>query len=169
MVLRSPEEEREILDRERKLRIREEEDRRKLELIERVEKKNERLQGSQPYYERFQTGLHGVRNYSPNAPSRFLRLRALSDFLLLAAYLVAMLVLVGAGMTIYLKVVGVLASHAVLLLCLVGWAILGTVLFLGLKLLGELTFLLAELGDHQNDLVQLLLDLRDNTDKVDPA
>jgi hypothetical protein len=40
----------------------------------------------------------------------------------------------------------------------------GLVLYLALKYLGELAFLLADVGDQQNDVVQLLLDIRDNTE-----
>lgn len=117
-----------------------------------------------PYYERYQTGLQAVRHYNPNAPSRFLRLRALSDLLILSAYLVVMLAMSGAGLTVYLKIVGVLPSVSLLLLCLIGWTILGTVSYLILKYLGEVAFLLAGVGDLQDDVVQLLLDIRDNTD-----
>ena len=41
---------------------------------------------------------------------------------------------------------------------------MGGVLFLLLKYLAELALLMASLGDQQNDVVRLLLDLRDNTD-----
>ena len=37
-------------------------------------------------------------------------------------------------------------------------------LFLVLKFLGELAVFFADLGDQQNNTVQLLLDLRENTD-----
>ena len=166
-ILRSREEERRLEERERELLLEQEKDRRRLELIERAEKKSENAPDGRPYYERFQTGLQAVRNYNPNAPSRFPRLRALSDVLIFGAYVAAMLDAVGAGLTIYLKAAGVLESTAVLLLCLAGWALLGTVLFLGLKTLGEVAFLLADLGDQQYDLVRLLLDVRENTDDAD--
>ena len=42
--------------------------------------------------------------------------------------------------------------------------LLGTALFLVLKFLGELAVFFADLGDQQNNTVQLLLDLRENTD-----
>jgi len=166
-VLRTPDEEREIKEREEQLRRTQKEDRRKLDLIERAEQKNRRLQASRPYYEKYQTGLQAVRHHNPNAPSRFVRLRALSDLLILSAYLTLMLVLVGAGLTVYLQVEGGLSSLPLLLLCLVGWALLGTVLYVSLKYLGELAFVLADMGDQQNEMVQLLLDLRENTDGVD--
>ena len=41
-------------------------------------------------------------------------------------------------------------------------------MYLLLKYLGELAFLMADIGDQQNDLVQLLLDIRDNTDPEEP-
>jgi DNA-directed RNA polymerase subunit RPC12/RpoP len=167
-VLRTQEELQAIEERERELERHQEDDRRRLALIERQMERARALQGAQPYFEKFLTGTRPVRHYSPNTPSRFLRLRALSDPLLMAAWLSVMLVLLGAGLSIYLAVHGTLPSLSVLLLCLVGWSLLGTFLFFGFKCLGELAFLLADLGDQQNDLVQLLLDLRDNSDRFLP-
>ena len=167
-VLRTPEEERESQERETELARRQEEDYRRLALIERAEKRNERSKEGSSYYERFRTGGDAVRHYNPSSPSRYLRLRTLSDLLIFTAYVALMLVLVGMGLTIFLKIKGVVASVAVLLLCLVGWMFLGAVLYTLLKLCGELTFLLADLGDQQNDLVQLLLDVRENTDGGEP-
>ncbi|MBN1442497.1 MAG: hypothetical protein JXA90_07300 [Planctomycetes bacterium] len=160
-ILRSREEELEIREQEQRRRREEENDVRRLELIERQEKKKE-LSG-QPYYERYQTGLQAVRHYHPNAPSRFLRLRALSDLLILSAYLVLMLVVLGAGLMVYLAVQGG-AGVASLLLGLVACALLAALSFLFLKYLGEMAFVIADLTDLQNDVVQLLLDLRENTD-----
>ena len=41
---------------------------------------------------------------------------------------------------------------------------MGATLFLLLKSLGEVAFLLADVGDGQRDVVELLLDVRENTD-----
>lgn len=163
-VLRSPEEARDLAEREKEARRKLEEDRRRIALIERQDERKDKSKAALPYYERFQIGPHAVRHYNPNAPSRFLRLRVLSDLLILGGYVALLLGLVGAGLTIYLHAVGVIGSVPVLLVCLVGWMLAGTTLYLLLKWLGEVAFLLADVGDQQNDLVQLLLDLRENTD-----
>ena len=148
---------------------REEENQRRLEadkdriaLIERMDSRGRRRAG-RPYYEEFQTGSEGVRHFNPRGPSRFLRFRSLADFLVLGAYLELLLVAVGIGLTIYLKIAGVLESIAVLFVVVVAWLVVGGGLYLFFKYLGELAFLLADVGDQQNDLVQLLLDLRENT------
>jgi len=160
-VLKTPEE----LDAEKNAaeedRRKQAEDRQRLALIESRELRD---RGGVPYYERYQTGDRPVRNYDPKAPSRFSRMRALSDLLLAGAYIGLLLAAVGAGLTIYLRVGGMLDSTVLLLLCLVGWAIVGLGLFLGLKVLAELAFLLAFLADQQSDAVQLLLDIQENTD-----
>jgi len=163
-ILRTAEELKELQDvqtaRQRKI----EEDRERLALIEKIEARN---RGGRPYYEEYGVGTEPVRHYNPNAPSRFLRVRALSELLVLGAYLVVFLILMGMGLTIYLKIAGAISSIPVLLLCLVGWAVVGVVLYLALKYLGELAFLLADVGDQQNDIVQVLLDIRDNTEPPD--
>jgi DNA-directed RNA polymerase subunit RPC12/RpoP len=151
-------------EEDEKRRLKQEDDLRRLELIERQEKRNLERQAGLPYYERYQTGRQPVRNYDPMAPSRFLRMRALSDLLLVGAYASLALSLVGAGVTVYLGVSGAPTSIAVLLLCVIGWILGGFVLFLFLKYLAELAFLLASLGDQQHHVVQLMLDLRENTD-----
>ncbi len=160
-ILRTAEEIRELEDvqaaRQRKI----EEDRERLALIEKMDA---RSRGAKPYYEEYGITADSVRHFNPNAPSRFLRVRALSELLILGAYLVVFLVLMGMGLTVYLKISGAIASVAALLACLAGWAIAGVVLYLSLKYLGELAFLLADVGDQQNDVVQLLLDIRDNTE-----
>jgi DNA-directed RNA polymerase subunit RPC12/RpoP len=140
-----------------------EEVREKLALIEKIESRGPKKPG-RPYYEEFQTGVDGVRHFNPRATSRFLRFRTFSDFLVLGAYLEILLVAVGIGLMIYLRISGLISSVSVLFALLVAWLILGAGLFLFFKYLGELAFLLAEVGDQQNDIVQLLLDLRVNTD-----
>jgi uncharacterized Zn finger protein (UPF0148 family) len=140
-----------------------EEDEEKIELLERIEASKGR-RGARPYYEEFQTGVEGVRHFNPRAPSRFLRLRAFSDFLVLAAYLEALLSLLGVGLLVYLRVSGQIASLPLLFLTITAALMVGGGVFLFFKYLGELAFVLADVGDQQNDLVQLLLDVRDNTD-----
>ena len=161
-VLRSPEEIREMeevqLERQKQL----EEDQRRIEFIERMDLRRQR--SSRPYYETYGIERRAVRHFNPNAPSRYLRCRALSDVFLLSAYVVLLLALLGMGLTIYLKLVGVIPGIALMVLCLSGWSLLGIVLFLGLKFAGELAYLFSDLGDQQRDLVQLLMDLRENTD-----
>jgi DNA-directed RNA polymerase subunit RPC12/RpoP len=139
-------------------------DRERLALVERLTERRARRSG-RPLYEEFQTGTGSVRHYNPGAPSRFLRFRALSDLLVLAAYVELLLVAAGVGLTVYLWLAGQIPSAALLFVCLVGWLILGTGAYLVFKYLGEMAFLLADVGDQQNDLVQLLIDLRENTDR----
>jgi hypothetical protein len=79
-----------------------------------------------------------------------------------------MLALAGIGLTVYLKFAGVISSIVILSIVLIGWILVGGVLFLLLKYLAELALLMASLGDQQNDVVRLLLDLRDNTDVDSP-
>ena len=161
MILRSQEELQELEEvqsaRQRKI----EEDREKIALIERMEVRG---RGARPYSEEYGISPRSVRHFNPNAPSRFLRVRALSELLLLGAYLSMFLVLLGMGLTVYLKIVDVIPGVPLLLVCLLGWALGAVVLYLGMKYLGELAFLMADMGDQQNDLVQLLLDIRDNTE-----
>ncbi len=163
-VLRSPEEMRQEKEAQEQKRRDQENDLRRLELIERQERRSLERQAGKPYYERFQTGEQRVRNYDPKAPSRFLRLRALSDLTLFGAYAVLLLALVGGGLTVYAAVSGEIASLTVALIASIAWVLGGTCLFLFLKYLAEMAFLLASLGDQQNDVVQLLLDVRENTD-----
>jgi DNA-directed RNA polymerase subunit RPC12/RpoP len=151
-------------EREAEVRRGEEEDRDRIALIERMDSRG-RMKAGKPYYEEFQTGAAGVRHFNPRAPSRFLRFRTLSDFLVLGAYVELLLVAVGIGLMIYLKVGGLIESVSVLFVLIVGWLVVGVGLYLFFKYLGELAFLLADVGDQQNDLVQLLLDIRDNTDE----
>jgi hypothetical protein len=145
---------------------RDEEDREKLALIERVESRRGRKR--RPYYEEYQTGVEGVRHFNPRAPSKFLRVRAISDFLILGAYVEILLVAVGIGLMVYLKLSGLIPSVSLLFALVVAWLVPGIALFVFFKYLGELAFLLAEVGDQQNDVVQLLLDVRENTDPEPP-
>lgn len=136
----------------------------KIALIERMTRR--RKHAGKPYYEAFQTGTGGVRHYHPGAPSRFLSLRALSDLLIFAAYFEVLLVALGGGMTTYLWWIRWIPNAALLLVCIAAWLIVGTAAYLLLKCLGELAFLSADVADQQNDLVQLLQDIRDNTDEA---
>ena len=67
----------------------------------------------------------------------------------------------------YLKLGGTIESVSLLIALMIAWLVIGIALYLLLKYLGELSFLLADVGDQQNDIVQLLLDIRDNTDRLD--
>jgi DNA-directed RNA polymerase subunit RPC12/RpoP len=160
-VLRSADELEELENMQAARQRQREEDQRRVELIERMETRRE---ASRPYYETYGTGQKAVRHFNPNAPSRFLRFRALSEVLLIFAYVELLLVFLGIGVTIFLKVTGVITTIPVLLLCLVGWSVFGTVLYLGLKFAGEFAFLLSDIGDLQKDLVQILLDISENTE-----
>jgi len=153
-----------VLVEEDEAKKRREEDKEKIALIERADARHQKKVGK-PYYEEFQTGLEGVRHFNPKATSRFLRLRALSDFLVLGAYVEILLVAVGLGLLIHLKISGVIGSVAILFALIVGVLVLGIGLFLFFKYLGELAFLLADVGDQQNDVVQLLQDIRENTER----
>lgn len=162
-VLRSREEveqESQLLSDEKK---RLDEDREKIALIEKIESRTAKRSGA-PYYHEYQTGVHAVRHFNPKAPSRFLRLRALADFLVLGAYVELFLVAVGVGLTFYLWIQGVIPTTSIFVLLVIAWTMIGTAFFFVFKLLGELALLFAEMGDQQNSLVQLLLDLRESTD-----
>ena len=165
-VLRTEAELHAAADREKELRRKHNEDREKLALIERMNTRGRKVSGK-PYYEEFQTGVEGVRHFNPRATSRYLRLRNLSDFLVLAAYVELLLVVVGVGSMVYLKLGGTIESVSLLVALMIAWLVIGIALYLLLKYLGELSFLLADVGDQQNDIVQLLLDIRDNTDRQD--
>lgn len=160
-VLRSPEELEELESMQAVRQRQFEDDERRIELIERMDVRRE---SARPYYESYGTGQKAVRHFNPNAPSRFLRFRALSELLLVFAYVELLLVFVGIGVTVFLKITGVVTSIPVLLLCLVGWCVLGSVLYLGLKFAGEFAFVLSDVGDLQKDLVQILLDISENTE-----
>ena len=134
----------------------------KLALLERLEERRGRPVG-RPYHETFDAGAGGVRQYKPGAPSRFLGLRALSDLLLIGAYLEVFLVVVGVAITGYLWFEAIVSTPWAVL-ALVVWTGAGVAAFLLLKSFAELALLLADVGDQQTDLVKLLLDIRSNTD-----
>lgn len=163
-LLRSIEELREIEAVEKARQKKQHEDQRRIELIERMDIRRKRE--SRPYYETYGTGQSPVRHFNPGAPSRYLRLRALSELCLLFAYLEVVFVLMGMGLTVYCTLEGLIASVPLLVLCLVGWVIVGSVLYVVLKFLAELAFVLSDIGDQQRDETQLLLDLRENTDQL---
>lgn len=155
-------------EREESLRRKREEDRDRIALIERMDSRAGRRSG-RPYYEEFQTGLESVRHFNPRAPSRFARFRTLSDFLVLGAYVELLLVGLGIGLMVYLKLDGEIGSLSLLFVLVLVWLVVGGALFLTFKYLGELAYLLAEVGDQQHDIVQLLLDVRENTDREEPG
>lgn len=119
-----------------------------------------------PYAIQFGTGAERVRNYNPGAITRFRKLRALSRFLLLSAYVLLGLVLVGAGLTAFLYRQGLIERWEVLVLAELGWLFLLFLIFSLFKFLGEMAWLLADLGDHQLDTRNLLLDLREDADRA---
>ena len=138
----------------------------RLELLETMEEREKQKTMGASYAHELGTGLEPVRNFNPGAVSRFRKLRALSSFLLLGAYLMSALTL-GAGVILfYLYQAEIIANVFLLSLSLVGVA-LGLVLFFCcFKFLGELSWLLADIGDHQLDVRNLLLDLRDDLDRM---
>ncbi|MEM7235490.1 MAG: hypothetical protein AAF517_25175, partial [Planctomycetota bacterium] len=77
------------------------------------------------------------------------------------------LALLGMGCTFYLWFDGKIEDLSLLLMLLIGWSIGGAASFFFFKFLGELAFLCADLGDRQNDVVQLLLDLRSVNDRLE--
>ena len=105
------------------------------------------------------------QNFDPGAPSRFRTLRALARFLLLASYLLLGLAFAGIGVTVWLWRDGVIESEATLALALVGWLMVGGFSYCLFKFLGELSWLLADFGDHQVDTRNLLIDLRDSIER----
>lgn len=104
----------------------------------------------------------GVRNFDPGAPSRFRKLRALARFLVLSSYLLLGIVLAGIGVTFWLWREGAIAERGLLAIAVAAWLLAGGFLYCLFKFLGELAWLLADLGDHQQDVRNLLLDLRDD-------
>jgi len=104
----------------------------------------------------------GVRNFDPGAPSRFRKLRALARFLILSSYLLLGIVLAGIGITLWLWREGVIAERGILAIAIAAWLLAGGFLYSLFKFLGELSWLLADLGDHQHDVRNLLIDLRDD-------
>ena len=106
-----------------------------------------------------------VRNFNPGAVSRFRKLRALSRFMLLGAYLFLPITLVGAALTFYLLRESEVAGGWIALATL-GWFLVMSGLFFVFKFLGEMSWLLADLGDHQLDARNLLIDLREDNERV---
>lgn len=153
-----------LQSREKDLKRKREEDKDKIALIEKIDSRTRKPSG-RPYYEEYQTGAQGVRNYNPRAPSKFARFRSLSDILVLCAYFELFLVAVGTGLMIYLKLTGFIPNLATLLSLIVIWLLTGSGLYFLFKFLGEFAYLLSDVGDQQNDIVQLLLDLRENTNR----
>ena len=163
-VLRTPED----LDRAAEDAAHEEKlleaDREKIALIESVQAGTGKRRG-RPYYEEYQTGNQAVRHFDPRAPSRFVRLRTLSDFIVVGAYVELLLALVGIGLTFYLWLRGIIPAGSLLILCVIAWIMVGAALYLLFKGLGELVALFIDLADQQADTVRLLLDIRENTDE----
>lgn len=151
-------------EREARDRWRQEQDQR-IALLEQLDRDRSMKRDSAPYALQYGTGLERVRNYHPGAVTRFRKLRALSRFLLLVAYVLFALVLVGAGLTAFLYRQGVIVRWEYLALAELGWLIGFVVAFGLLKFLGEMAWLLADLGDHQLDSRNLLLDLREDADR----
>ena len=114
----------------------------------------------------FGVSLDRVRNFHPGAVSRFRKLRALSRFMLLGAYLFLPMVLVGAAMTVLLFHEIVDGNPLLLAVMLLGWLLLLVFSFFLFKFLGEMSWLLADLGDHQLDVRNLLLDLSDDAGRA---
>ncbi len=138
----------------------------RLELLEAMEERDRQKTMGTSYAVEFGTGLEPVRNFNPGAVSRFRKLRALSSFLLLGAYLGSVLLVGAGGLVVYLHYVGVIESVIVLTLSLLGMGIGLVIMFCCFKFLGELSWLLADLGDHQLDVRNLLIDLRDDLDRM---
>lgn len=151
-------------EREARDRWRQEQDQR-IALLEQLDRDRSLKRESAPYAVQFGTGLDRVRNYHPGAVTRFRKLRALSRFLLLVAYVLFALVLVGAGLTGFLYREGLIARWEYLALAELGWLLVLVLSFGLLKFLGEMAWLLADVGDHQLDARNLLLDLREDADR----
>lgn len=139
----------------------------RIQLIENLERKEARgRRAGESYALEYGTGVDRVRNFHPGAVTRFRKLRALSRFLLVAAYLVFGVVLVGAGLTVLLYRQGAISGLVWLVLALVGWSLLLVFMFALFKFLGEMAWLLADLGDHQLDSRNLLIDMREGVDHL---
>lgn len=163
-VLRSQEE---VEDESRKAqeeRHRLQQDREKIAFLEELEHRG-RSRGNRYYHGR--SSPRAVRNFDPNAPSQYLGLRALSNFLIVGAYFELFLIAVGMGLSVFLWLEGRIASTALLVSLLVVWLVVGTALFLLLKSVGEFALVLAEGGDRQVQTIQLLRDLRENTEAAE--
>jgi DNA-directed RNA polymerase subunit RPC12/RpoP len=166
VLLSSPEEIQRSLDAAKEIQRQREDDQERLALIERMEVRRRRPRS---YHESFDVSAGAVRHFNPAAPSRFLRMRTVSEALALLAYLEVLLAVLGMGLTVFLKLEDVISSIPLMLIALIAWAVVGSALFVGLKFLSELAFLLSDVGDQQHDVVQLLLDLRENTEsRIEP-
>lgn len=144
----------------------EDEQKRRIELIERMSQTPAPAGGNgKSYTVEYGTGVEPVRNFNPGAMTRFRKLRALSRFLLLTAYLLFGVVLVGAGLTVLLFRQGWIPSWELLVLAEIGWGLLLLFNFCLFKFLGEMAWLLADLGDHQIDVRNLLMDIREDSDR----
>ena len=112
----------------------------------------------------FGTGSDRVRNYNPGAVSRFRKLRALSRFMILCAYLIVGL-FIAAGVLL----VGLHRDEVISTMTLWGLLLVDGILlvfsFCLFKFLGELSYLLADVGDHQLDVRNLLIDLREDAER----
>lgn len=138
------------------------EQQKRLELYEELERDNARPQS---FSVEFGTGLDRVRNYNPGAVSRFRKLRALSRFMILCAYLLTGLIF-GCGAVAVALFRDELFSIGVLVGIQFVLALSLVFSFCLFKFLGELSWLLADVGDHQLDVRNLLLDVRDDLDRV---
>ncbi len=136
----------------------------RLALIEEVE--DARQKATPSYALEFGTGLDKVRNFNPGAVSRFRKLRALSRLMILGADFLFSVVLACAAVVVSLYLEGTIEGTGVLMGILLALAVLMSFLFLLFKFLGELSWLLADLGDHQFDVRNLLLDLRDDFSRI---
>ncbi|MCI0652412.1 MAG: hypothetical protein L0Z55_11070 [Planctomycetes bacterium] len=132
----------------------------RIELIESMSKRERRSTGAA-----LASSPDRVRNYNPGAITRFRKLRALSRFMLLGAYLFLPLILCGLAACVYLYRQSEV-DPAWLVLATLGWTLLLLFAFFLFKFLGEMSWLLADLGDHQLDVRNLLLDLREYFDRL---
>ena len=107
----------------------------------------------------------GARNFDPGAPSRFHKLRVVARFTLLASYLLLGVMIAGIGVTTWLWREGVIAEDGVFALAVLGWLFAGGFSYVLFKFLAEMSWLLADLGDHQLDARNLLIDLRDDLER----
>ncbi|MEM7165709.1 MAG: hypothetical protein AAF581_09610 [Planctomycetota bacterium] len=138
----------------------------RIALIEKMSNGGGAAPKTDSYAAEFGTGVDRVRNFNPGALSRFRKLRALSRFLILMAYLLVGGVLLGAGLAIFLYHDGIIASPLTLTLILGGGALFLLFAFSLFKFLGEMSWLLADLGDHQLDVRNLLIDIREEADRL---
>ncbi len=133
----------------------------RIKLIEEAIKLKEKSRG-----EDISFSLDRIRNYQHGSVSRLGKLRAFSSFCILSAYLGSALLLGMAVALVYLFKLGTVPNIGSLVLGLLGVLVLNIAYFVTMKFIAEISLVLADIGDYQLDTKNLLLDLREGSDRL---